>query len=162
MITNAIYFGKEALYETIKSNGGEWNDSKERPIVCLIRSSEHNDLYWAIPVGKWDHRENAAQTRIQKYLNYEDHDLRSCFYHLGRTTCKSIFFVSDVIPITDNYIERQYLNYDNNHYIIKNPNLLSELNRKLKRILSYENSKPNYFRQHITDIKECLIAELDK
>lgn len=31
---------------------------------------------------------------------------------------------------------------------------------KLSRILSFENNKPNYFRQHITDIKTYLLEEL--
>jgi hypothetical protein len=75
------------------------------------------------------------------------------------TSEKSIFFISDAIPITDKYIDRQYLSYSR-HYIIKNPNLISELNRKLKKVLSYENARPNYFRQHITDVKMYLLSEL--
>ena len=37
--------------------------------------------------------------------------------------------------------------------------LISELERKLKRILYFEDSRPNYFRQHITDIKYKLSSE---
>ena len=37
----------------------------------------------------------------------------------------------------------------------------TEINRKFKRILAVENRKPNYFRQHITDIKNYLIQELE-
>ena len=43
---------------------------------------------------------------------------------------------------------------------IKNKKLLNELEYKLGRILSFENNKPNYFRQHITDIKTYLLEEL--
>ena len=45
--------------------------------------------------------------------------------------------------------------------MIKNKRLLSELVRKAKRILSWENAKPNFYRQHITDIKNHLIAEIE-
>lgn len=69
--------------------------------------------------------------------------------------------MSDVVPITDKYIDRDYLGYNNQQYIILNPKLIAELERKLWRILKYENSKPNYFRQHITDVKIFLLSELD-
>ena len=74
----------------------------------------------------------------------------------------SIFFISDAVPITDKYIERNYIGkYTGKQYVIKNKNLIFELEPKLKRILSWENSRPNYFRQHITDIKNYLVKELD-
>lgn len=112
-------------------------------------------------MGNWDHRNKEAKSRIQKYLNYEESDIRSCFYHLGRTDVKSIFFISDVVPITQKYIERCYIGkYTGEPYIIKNRQLLNELIRKTKRILSWENSKPNFYRQHITDIKNYLLKEL--
>ena len=68
--------------------------------------------------------------------------------------------MSDVVPITDKYIDRDYLGYDNKQYVILNPNLIAELERKLWRILKFEDSRPNYFRQHITDVKKYLLTEL--
>ncbi len=40
MIKNAMYFGKRDLYNLIKRVGGEWNDTKDRPIFCCIESLE--------------------------------------------------------------------------------------------------------------------------
>lgn len=157
MIEKAMYFGKAKIYELIRSLGGEWNDTKERPIVCLIKSTESNNLYWAIPVGNWNHRTPQAKDRIMRYINSDPRKIHSCFYHVGNTTTKSIFFISDAIPITDEYIEREYLGYNSQVFIIKNPKLIQELERKLKRILSYEYDNKNYFRQHITDIKNYLL-----
>ena len=37
-----------------------------------------------------------------------------------------------------------------------------KLYKKLLKILAFENSNPNYFRQHITDVKKYLLDELDK
>lgn len=162
MKENAMYFGKNDIYQKIRDVGGQWNDSKERPIVCLIESTEKAGLYWAIPVGSWKHRNLEAQQRINKFLSYPDDDLRSCYYHVGKTTIKSIFFISDVIPITDKYIEREYQGYDNKLYVIKNNNLLQSLEKKLKKILAFEASQNNYFRQHITDVKKLLIEELEQ
>lgn len=162
MKENGIYFGKSDYYNIIKQLGGSWNDTKERPIVCLIKIDENDDIYWAIPIGNWNHRNEIAKKRITSYINLPDSNIASCYYHLGRTTTKSIFFISDVIPITEKYIEREYLGYDSQLYVIKNPNLIKELKRKLARIIYYEDKNPNYFRQHITDIKRYLIEELEK
>lgn len=159
MEKNRIYFAKPEFYNIIRSVGGQWNDSKERPIVCLIKMDEYADIFWAIPMGNWDHRSDEAKKRIMSYIKRDDKDLSSCFYHIGRTTTKSIFFISDVIPITDKYIEREYLGFDKKVYEIKNPVLLRELERKLRRILYFEDINNNYFRQHITDVKNRLISE---
>lgn len=162
MREKGMYFGKEDIYQKIREIGGVWNDSKDRPIVCLIESSEKDGLYWAIPVGNWNHRDQDAKDRINRYLQYPENDLRSCYYHIGKTTVKSIFFISDVIPITSYYIERDYLGFDKNQYVIKNKKLIGELEKKLKRILAFENIKNNYFRQRITDLKKILIEELNE
>ena len=163
MIKNSMYFAKREIYDLIRSLGGQWNDSKERPIMCIFESNEHKDLYYAVPVGNYEHRDNKAKERIQRYLDLPEGRIESCFYHVGNTTVKSIFFLSDVIPIIDKYIDREYKNYYSNKiHEIKNKELIAELERKLKRILAWENGKPNYFRQHITDAKNELIKELDK
>lgn len=162
MQEKALYFGKSEIYQMIRDVGGQWNDSKERPLVCLIESAEYKGLFWAIPVGKWDHRNEQAQERIQKFMSYPDDDLRSCYYHVGNTTYKSIFFISDVIPITEKYIEKEYMGYDKKLYVIKNRKLIKALTKKLKRILAFESSRNNYFRQHITDVKNILIQELEQ
>ena len=112
-------------------------------------------------MGNMKHRDTKAQSRIQNYLSYNISDIRSCFYHIGKTDTKSIFFLSDAVPITSKYINKSYLNkYTNKPHIIKNPKLLSELEDKLQRILYWEDKHPNYFRQHITTLKNYLLNEL--
>ncbi len=160
MNQNGMYYIKDDFKSLIRSLGGEWNDKKKRPVVCLIKSTEYEGLYWAVPVGKVNHRDKQAMDRIKDYMSKPNRDLRSCYYHLGRTTSKTIFFITDAIPITDKYILEEHKGFDNNPYVIKNPNLLNDLRYKLNRILNFEDSKPNYFRQHITDIKNHLINEI--
>lgn len=158
MQENSIYYGKNEFYNLIRNLGGTWNDAKERPIVALIKLPEDENIYWAIPMGNWHHRDTSAQARINKYLNYDEADIRSCFYHIGKTDTKSIFFISDIVPITDEYIEREYNNkYTGKPHMIKNKELISELTRKAKRILAWENANPNFYRQHITDIKNYFL-----
>lgn len=160
MIERGLYYATPDFQQLVQSVGGVWNDTKHRPIVCLIKSSENDNLYWAIPMGKLNHRDSKQQERLNSFLNRPERDIRSCFYHTGRTTTKSIFFISDAIPITDKYIDGIHVGADKQHFIIKNPNLIAELERKLLRILSVENSDKNHFRQHITDVKNQLLTEL--
>lgn len=153
-----MYFATDEFYDLIRDCGGEWNDKKERPLVCLLKFN-NEDIYWAIPVGNWNHRDDKAKDRIISYINKDKKQLSSCFYHIGNTTVKSIFFISDAVPISDKYIKSEYLGYDDNIYIISNNKLKEQLLIKLKRILRQEELHPNYFRQHITDIKNKLIQE---
>jgi len=157
-----IYYAKDKFYTIIRKLGGDCGNPGHRPIVCLIKSFEHPSLYWAIPMGTVGHREKDAIDRINRFISYPNKDIRSCYYHIGRTTNRSIFFISDALPITAKHIEEEHLDINENHYIIKNKPLISELERKLFRILTYENAKPNYFRQHITSIKNYLINECEK
>lgn len=160
MKEKGLYYITPDFKKVVNDVGGEWNDTKHRPIVCLIKSSENEHLFWAIPMGKYNHRNQDAIDRINNFLQLPVSDIRSCYYHIGRTTAKSIFFISDAIPITDKYILEEHKSSDNQHYFIKNPNLLNELERKLKRILSDENVHPNKYRQHITSLKKYLLEEL--
>lgn len=88
-------------------------------------------MYWAIPMGKLNHRDAKQQKRLEYYLSLPEKDIRSCYYHIGRTTSKSIFFISDAIPITKKYIKDIHVGADKKHYIIKNQSLISELERNI-------------------------------
>lgn len=70
MIEKGLYYVNDDFKALIKSVGGEWNDTKRRPIVCLIESSEQNGLFWAIPMGKLNHRDTKQVERLNKYLNF--------------------------------------------------------------------------------------------
>ena len=98
MEINGIYFAKREFYQIIRDIGGVWNDSKERPIVCLLKMDD-TDIYCAIPMGNLNHRSEKAKERLDFYLNIEESDIRSCFYHIGKTTTDTIFFISDVDPV---------------------------------------------------------------
>lgn len=160
MTENGLYFLKPGLFEIIRSVGGEWNDVKQRPMVCLVPVSEDSRLYWAIPMGNMKHRSADQIARLNRFIGLPERDIRSCFYHIGRTTVTSIFFISDCIPVTDAFLDKPYDGYDGTPFVIKNPKLIAELRRKLYRILAFENSRPNYFRQHITDTKNYLLNEV--
>ena len=91
MKQNGMYYITNEFKSLVKSLMGNGMIKKKRPIVCLIKSTEANGLYWAIPVGKVNHRDQQAMDRINDYITKPNRDLRSCYYHLGKTTNKSIF-----------------------------------------------------------------------
>ena len=77
MIEKSIFFAKEDIYELIRNNGGSWADSKDRPLVCCIKSLENDKLYYAIPIGNYNHRTDEQKSRIQEYMNRDDSDIAS-------------------------------------------------------------------------------------
>ena len=86
MIERGLYYASPEFAEMVRNAGGTWNDTKRRPFVCLIKSSEDDDLYWAIPMDKRNHRDDAQKDRLNMFLSLPERDIRSCYYHIGRTT----------------------------------------------------------------------------
>ena len=164
IVANGVYFLKRELYDVIHSVDGICSDKKERPVIALVPSLDNDKIFWAIPMGDLSHRTDEQVERLKSFIDRPDKDIRSCFYHIGNTDKKSIFFISDVIPVTDEYIQRPYLSC-NRHVEIKNKKLIAELTRKISRILAYEKAymakenKP-HFRQNIYGIYNVLIGKL--
>ncbi|MEI2367693.1 MULTISPECIES: hypothetical protein [Niallia] len=166
IIEKGMYFAKEEFFQLIRNLGGTWDDVKKRPVVTLIQSKQHPEIYWAIPLGNYNHRDARGQARIQSYLDSPEHKIRSCYYHVGKTDKKSIFNVSQVVPVTKKYIDREYTYAGKQvQVVLKNKKLVEELERKVSRILAYErdymkkNGKPR-FQQCITKILDYLHTEL--
>ncbi|MCL2054546.1 MAG: hypothetical protein FWG90_08985 [Oscillospiraceae bacterium] len=160
ILKNGIYF-VGGVKDVILSVGGKFDDFKERPIVTLLQSQDDSDIFWAVPIGDLSHRNEESRNRINKYLKYPFEDIRSCFYHIGKTNKESLFFLSDTFPITADYILREYRVFNSQHYVIKNKQLIYDLERKLKRILSYEQSKIKqtgdfFFRQNIFGLYDYI------
>lgn len=161
MQEHGMYFPTEGLKQVVVNCGGVWNDTKERPLVCLIKSTDNDNLYWAIPMGDMNHRSEEQRKRLDKYMSLPSRDIRSCYYHIGRTDKESLFFISDAIPITDEYIKTEYT-VNGSPYVIKNKSLIAALQKKLFRILAEENRRPNLYRQHITSVKVAMLKTLNR
>ena len=71
----------------------------------------------------------------------------------------ALYKISSCYPITDKYIDHEYT-VNKKHVVIQRREDIAEINRKFRKILSMENRRPNYFKQHITDVKKYLIQEL--
>lgn len=93
-------------------------------------------------------------------MQRDEKDLHSCYYHIIRGNRTALYKISSCYPITDKYIDYEYT-VNKTHVVIQKREDIAEINRKFRRIISMENRKPNYFRQHITDIKNYLIKDLE-
>lgn len=162
MIENGLYVVKREFLEIISNLGGDCDikNGNKRPVFCCLKDSKIEGLYWAIPTSDLSHRDNEQKKYYEFCLNCPKNDLRSCYYHVGKTTKLALYKISSCYPITEKYIEHKFVT-NNVHVIMKKQNDIFEIRRKFKRILSMESRKPNYFPQRITDVKNYLIEELN-
>ncbi len=162
MTEHGLYIIKKEYLELVKSLGGDcdYNNGDKRPIYCCIKDNKIEYLYWAIPTSDLKHRTNEQKMYYEKCLEMPNEDLRSCYYHIGRTTKPALYKISSCYPITEKYIDHEFISCEK-HVIVRRAETIKELERKLKRILAFESRRPNYFKQHITEIKNYLIKELE-
>lgn len=159
MTENGFYLLKNDYATMVNSLGGKYLDTKERPIYCCIPDNQIDGLYWAIPTSDISHRSPSQIAKIEKYCSLPTKDMRSCYYHIGETNRPAVFRISNTLPITDKYIDKEYIS-QGQQLCIQDARLRNVLRQKLLKILSYENSFPNRLEQHITDIKDYLSHEL--
>lgn len=155
------YVIKDCFFEKFSANGSVFKDNKNasRPTYCCFEDKIHKGLFWAIPTSSINKQDIKRNKRINKYLNYSENDIRSCFYHIGYTNRKALFCISSAFPIIDKYIERAYTT-DGVPLELKRISMKEDIRKKLLKILTYENKFPNKLETHITDIKQILIDEL--
>ena len=159
MIENGFYKIKQEYYELIGKLGGIYKDNKTRPIFCCIEDNKYSGLFWAIPTSDYSHRTPEQKNKYEKYNSLGKKDIRYAWYFVGHTNIEAVYRISSCLPITDKYIECPYIS-QGIHLILKNRADISTIRNKLGIILITEKKYPNKYEQHITDIKEYLIKEL--
>lgn len=162
MVENGLYVIKQDFLKIIDSLGGDCdiNNGNKRPVFCCLKDTKINGLYWAIPTSDLSHRDDEQRKHYEGYLSLPDSDLRSCYYHIAKTTKDALYKISSCYPVTDKYIDHPFIS-NNVHVIMQKQDDINEIRRKFRRILSMEFRKPNYFPQHISDIRKYLIEELN-
>ena len=162
MIENGLYVVKRDILNIIISLGGDCdiNSGDKRPVFCCVKDKKVEGLYWAIPTSDISHRDESQVNYYNMCLSCDERDLRSCYYHIVKGNRTALYKISSCYPITEKYIDHEY-KVNNIHVIVQRNEDLLEINRKFRRIIAMENRKPNYFRQHITDVKNYLIKELE-
>jgi hypothetical protein len=141
--------------ELVNRLGGTYRDSKERPVYCCIQDKNHHDIYWAVPTSDISHRTPEQLERIKRYCALPDRDMRSCYYHIGHTNRPAIFKISNVLPVTEDYIYGEYTS-QGIHLVLRDAKLIAEIERKLSRVLFDESRNHNKYEQHITSVYNFL------
>jgi hypothetical protein len=159
MIVNGFYKIKQEYYDLISNLGGVYNDNKTRPIFCCIEDNKVPGLFWAIPTSDYSHRTQEQKLKYEKFDSLTEKDIRYAWYFVGHTNIQAVFRISSCLPITDKYVECPYES-KGFHLILKDKNDILTIRKKLGIILITEKMHPNKFEQHITDIKNFLISEL--
>ena len=163
MIEHGLYVLKREYFELLESVGGDYDKSAgvKRPVYCCVKDRIHEGLYWAIPTSDLSHRSEKQKEKYNFFISLPESDLRSCYYHIATTTKAALYKVSSCLPVTDRYVDHEYES-NGVHVVVKRCEIISEIERKLKRILGFESRRHNYFPQKITSIREVLIKELDE
>lgn len=161
MKENGYYKVSQEYIELIRRLGGIYKDNQERPVYCCIRDRVYPDIYWAIPTSDMNHRTKEVLDRIKKFCELPADDIRSNYYHIGKTNRDAIFRISNALPIIDKYIIGEYTS-QGKHLIMRDKKQINEIQKKLSRILFDESRHPDKYEQHITTIKQHLIAELEE
>ncbi|MCL2362125.1 MAG: AAA family ATPase [Defluviitaleaceae bacterium] len=139
----------------VKDLGGTYKDDKERPIYCCIQDKDNPQIYWAIPTSSISNRASAELGRIQRLCSLPDRDIRSAYYHIGHTNRPAIFKISNALPVTEVFLDGEYTS-QGSHLVLRDKKLISEIERKLSRILFDESRHPNKYEQHISSIYSYL------
>ena len=161
MVEHGLYILKSDFFNLVVSLGGDCDieGGGRRPVYCCIKDNEVDGLYWAIPTSNISHRNIKQIEKYNRYSMLDDDDLRSCYYHRTKTTVESIYRISSCFPLTEKYVDHKFTS-KGVHVVLQRKKDIVEIDRKLKRILSFEFRKNNYFPQRISDIRNYLIAEL--
>jgi len=161
MLENGFYKVTQDFIELIRRLGGIYQDAKERPIFCCFEDKYAKGLYWAIPTSDISHRKPEQIAKINAWVKLPGRDIRSNWYHIGHTNRPALYRISNCFPITDKYIEGEYIS-QGQHLILANKTDIGIIKRKLARVLFDENRHPNKYEQHITSIKEYLLNEFNE
>jgi hypothetical protein len=162
MIENGFYKIKQEYIALINNViGGVYRDAKARPVFCCIEDKYIKNIFWAIPTSDLSHRTAEQLIKNQSYCKLDPNkDIRGCYYHMGRTNKPAVYRISTCLPITDKYIESPYTTRGVQLFLMSKTDIVS-IRTKLARILLDEMKHPNKYEQHITDIQDYLVKELN-
>ncbi len=159
-----LYFIKDSFYERFKNCG--LLENKEiingkphgRP-CCYLFKFDKNDsyIYWMIPIS----------SKVNKYKLQYDHSIQkygmcdniSFGYVLGE---KRAFLPQNLFPVTKEYIDNIYIDKNTNEPIMLSRNLLSELNRKARKKIRYNQQGKILGMTDIMKIYNELLNDINK
>ena len=160
MVEHGLYILKQDFFNLVQSLGGDCDISTgtKRPIYCCLKDDKIDGLFWAIPTTDIAHRNQKQVDKCNYYISLNENDMRSCYYHIAKTTVEAIYKISSCFPIIEKYVDYEFKT-SGVHVVMQRKNDIIEIERKLRRILAFEFRQPNYFLKRITDVRNHLIGE---
>lgn len=130
MKEHGLYIIKNEFLELINSFGGQCNYTvgEKRPVYCCIKDNRIEGLYWAIPSSDLSHRSAEQIANYKKYMELPENDLRSSYYHIGKTTKEALYKISSCYPVTDKYIDHENTSCGK-HVVIKRAETVKALEK---------------------------------
>ncbi len=160
MIESGFYKISQDYIDIIRELGGRYNDAKERPIYCCFVDKFIKGMYWMIPTGDLSHRTPEQIQKIKEWCALNERDIRWAYCHIGHTNRDAVYRISNCFPVIPKYIDAPYIS-QGIHLVLHNSYDIEIIKKKISRILFAESKNPNKFEQHITDIRNRLIEELN-
>lgn len=153
-----LYFVKDSFYERFRNCGLLENrdmingEQHNRPCCYLFKwDNSESNIYWMIPVSsKIEKYEKQFQHAMDKYGICDN---ISFGYILGE---KCAFLPQNLFPITEEYINNIYLDYNTNLPITLSKDLMSELNRKARKKIRYNFSGRKFGLSDVVNIYNSL------
>ena len=127
IVKNGLYSVSDKYFEDFRSEYFCDNKSENRPYY--VSFIDNDNITWLIPLS--------TQTEnYKRKIQRDEVKHRIClFYYIGEIMGKErAFLIGNMFPVTENYIKKPYT-FSNIHYVIRNEELLKELNKRATRYL---------------------------
>lgn len=135
-------------------------DLKKRPHLLAMKDNLHPDLYWVIPITTKNHLSPSRIEKIEEMINQSKKYIQHNFFEAATIDKVEVYLkISSAFPITEKYISHLFKR-GNRQIILKNEYKIQKIEKKLRKILAFENQKPNHFEQKITKLKTLLLEEI--
>ena len=162
MDTGKLYFIKDEFYERFRDCGllenKETIDGHEHYRRCCYLFKfvhEDSDIYWMIPISSKVSKYNAEYEKSM--TKYGMCDNISFGYILGE---ECAFLPQNLFPITEQYINNVYIDKNTSLPITIPADLMSELNRKARKKIRYNQQGKTFGMTNITRIYDELQRDI--
>lgn len=156
-----LYFIKDEFYDNFQNCGLLGNKEiingkpHGRPCCYLFKfDNDKSDIFWMIPISsKVEKYKQQYKHSIEKYKTCDN--ISFC-YVLGE---ERAILPQNLFPITEEYIESIYIDKNTNEPITLPKNILSEVNKKARKKIRYNQNGKRFGMTDIMKIYNELIKD---
>lgn len=128
IIEHGLYIIEDQFYLDFPDEYLKQNKEENRPHYYCFKENNAG-IYWMIPLS-------LQYEKCEKEIEKKKKEGKPCdYYHvLNIAGGKKAFLISDMFPITDKYIKREYT-LGGVHFILLDNSQINTINKKAKRVL---------------------------